>query len=162
MTTPPTISDTPETPQRRSRLSIVGLVLCVIAFGLLFVPSFGPILAFLCAGTGFWFCIPKAIRNRKDKNRKDNITNFGLGLNVVFAVIAFIMAVSNIEDTATNDGQSASPRTDQSCEELAQIIHDGEKRGLSYGEIYAIMLKGASEAKVNAELDRCEAYFTSK
>lgn len=165
MTTPLATSDTPETPQRRPRLSIVGFILCVIAFGLLFVPSFGPFIAIPCAAIGLVLCIVSYATN---KNKKNNLTNFGLLLNLVLFVVAVVMSANIIDEQVdfsqydTPEAAPSSTGTDQSCEELAQIIHDGEELGLSFEEIYALMLRGASESEIDAELDRCADYFQSR
>ena len=109
--TTPSVTDSPENPQRRPRLSLIGFSLCVIAFILLFVPTVGPLIAFFCAGTGFWLCVPRAIRNRRNKIRKDNITNFGFILCLIVGGIAFTMVLSNLgvdldsEPTATPNEQ---------------------------------------------------------
>ena len=63
MTTP--TSNSPETPQRRPRLPLIGLILSVVTFFLIVVPYVGAFIALPCAIIGVSLCIYSLVRGYK-------------------------------------------------------------------------------------------------
>ena len=151
---------TSENSQPRSRLSITGLILCAVAVALLFVPTAGPILAFFCAGAGFWLCVPRAIQNRRNKIRKDNLTNFGFVVCLIIAVVAFVMAINSVGDLDSEPEFISKP---SECHKLENIMRTGTQNGLSHSDIEGHWRRTfGSQSEVDRIKDLCNDYYRQK
>ena len=154
-------SEPQENPQPRSRLSIAGLILCAIAFVLLFIPTAGPILAFFCAGIGFWLCVPRAYRNRRNKIRKDHITNSGIVFCMIVGVIGGVIAISNSGIELESEPDIITKPS--VCTEMENIIRTGTQHGLSHSDNEGHLRRNfGGQAEVDRIKDLCNDYYQRK
>ena len=151
-----TLAETSDTPQRRSKLSIVGFIFGIVALALLFVPTVGPILAFPFAGIGVILC---GISLRKNKESKSKLTQIGAVLNFVLFIVAIIMSF-NIESNSAESNFISKP---SECYELENMIRTGNENGLSQSDIEGHLRRiFGGQAEVDRVKDLCTDYYKRK
>ena len=142
---PPPVT-VPPTPQRGSRLGLLGVLLGIVGMICAWIPIVGPVITFLCIVVGLPMAVIGFRRNSRLGLRK-RMAITGAILNC-FAVVFAIISIATVDDTTFKS------LADYTCDDLVDEVIDLSKEK---GNVEILKIYSPEEIRNSSYELECEA-----